>query len=144
MPPHSQSKPSLPPEHTCRMGELVLLLQLGEFLGACRRLRKILCLPSGWGYGRGRGRRRVGAMEEVVAAATCLSHCPTPDLNPRCRRSTRSGWGSSSSSSGPMIPLMPPQNCSHSTSSGIQHGRKRHDRRRDSTANSPRKHGFLC
>jgi hypothetical protein len=52
----------------------------------------------GLGYGRGRGYRRVGAMEEVAAAATCLSRRPTPDLNSHRRRSTHAGWGSSSSS----------------------------------------------
>jgi hypothetical protein len=51
------------------------------------------------GYGRGHGRRRVGAMEEVTTAATCLSRRPAPDLNPHRRWSTRAGWGSSSSSS---------------------------------------------
>jgi hypothetical protein len=141
-PPRSQSKPSLPPEHTCGMGELVLLLS--EFLGACRQLRKRLWLPSGWGCGRGHGHRRVGAMEEVMAAATYLSRLPAPVLNPRHCQSTCVGWGSSSSSSWLMIPLMPPQNCSRSTSPGIQQGRRRHDWRRDSTTNSPRMHGFLC
>jgi hypothetical protein len=143
-PPHSRSKPSPPPEHTRGMGELVVLLLLSEFLDVRHRLRKRSWLPSGWGYGRGRGRRRVGAMEEVTATATCLSHRPAPDLNPRRCRSTHAGWGSSSSSSWPTILLMPPQNCSRSTSSGIQHGRRRHGQCRDSTANSPRKHGFLC
>jgi hypothetical protein len=74
------------------------------------------------GYGRGHGHRRVGAMEEVATAATCLSHRPAPDLNPRRCRIARAEWGSSSSSSWPMILLMPPQNCSRSTSSGIQQG----------------------
>jgi hypothetical protein len=120
-PPRSRSKPSSPLEHTRGMGELVLLL-LGEFLGARRRLRKRSWLPSGWGYGRGCGRRQVGAMEEVVAATTCLSRRPAPDLNLRRRRSTRVGWGSSSSCSWPTIPLMPPQNRSCSTSLGIQQG----------------------
>jgi hypothetical protein len=81
-PPRSRSKPSPPPEHTRGMGELVLLL-VGEFLGARRQLRKRSWLPSGWGYGRGHGRHRVGAMEEVTAVATCLSRRPAPDLNPR-------------------------------------------------------------
>jgi hypothetical protein len=51
------------------------------------------------GYGRDRGHRRVRVMEEVMDATTYLSCRPTPNLNPRRRRSTCAGWGSSSSSS---------------------------------------------
>jgi hypothetical protein len=61
--------------------------------GARRRLWKRSWPPSGWGYGRGRGRRRVGAIEEVVATATFLARRPAPDLNPRRRRSTRADGG---------------------------------------------------
>jgi hypothetical protein len=65
--------------------EIVAAVELG--------LRKRSWLPSGW------------AMEEVAAAATCLSRRPAPDLNPHRRRSTRAGWGSLSSSSPPPWPV---------------------------------------